>query len=197
MHRHFRCIDTLAAAINCQQQHTCSIGVYICVGLVPMPTCRWNAAYLQGGYLNWDACCSLVRFRGSTVAIGAFVWGYTIKSGVCPNWGYLHRPWPWLHFQSCMRVYYRIGGVQDWGCLPPPIVSDCEIGGVHIIGGVQTPPILSNYEIGGHVQNWLPPPNSVQLRNWGRLHTPNPVVYPQLTKLGVWYRIGGLGYTPN
>jgi hypothetical protein len=77
---------------------------------------------------------------------------------------------------------------------PPPIVSDCEIGGVHIIGGVQTPPILSNYEIGGHVQNWggVDTPNSVQLQNWGRLHTPNPVLYPQLTKLGVWYRIGGL-----
>ena len=83
--------------------------------------------------------------------------------------------------------------------ITPPIVSDCEIGGVHIIGGVQTPPILSNYEIGGHVQNWggVDTPNSVQLRNWGRLHTPNPVLYPQLTKLGVWYRIGGLDYTPN
>ena len=39
---------------------------------------------------------------------------------------------------------------------PLQIVSDCEIGGVHIIGGVQTPPILSNYEIRGHVQSTVP-----------------------------------------
>ena len=76
---------------------------------------------------------------------------------------------------------YRIGGV-DYGHLgiPPPIVSDCEIGGVHIIGGVQTPPILSNYEIGGHVQST--PPQFCPVTKLGASTHPQSC---RMTKLGV------------
>ena len=62
----------------------------------------------------------------------------------------------------------------------PPIVSDCEIGGVHIIGGVQTPPILSNYEIGGHVQPT--PPQFCPVTKLGGSTPPQSCL---VTKLGV------------
>ena len=137
MHQHFRCIDTLAAAINCQQQHTCSIGV--------RTTSKHSATHSQHrrtSSINTLAASA----RSLHWHIDSFAHRQTKHQYNCSS----DTNWVCAHNRGCADTPNSVQ-LRNWGACAvytPPILSSYKIGGVY------TPPILSYDQIGGIRQDW-------------------------------------------